>query len=193
MFCLEVLYWLLLFRIELSQKQNLIHLVLHVLLVSQSLCLTSPCAISLCLQPLAIQLCFQHLWKALSCSGIILDKLAGITCCVKDLLCECTRISLQYPPCFILPPPASCTCACTHTHTRWLMVQFNPYSTGICSLSIQPACGRGRGESSAAKQGFFRAGREDPVLNPHLFARTWKQIEISLKGWKFVSLEKYQP
>lgn len=114
---------------------------------SLPLSLTSLCAVNLCLQPLAIQLCFQHLWKALSCSGIVLDKLARITQCVKDLLCGSTRISRQHPPCFIPPPPPQHH-AHRHagTHTCCVMVQFNPESTGFVSYPSNRTAG-GDGES----------------------------------------------
>lgn len=87
---------------------------------SLSLSLTSLWAISLCLQPVAIQLCFRHLWKALSCSRIVLNKLARVT------LYEGFSLWMHKDKPLVSSPHQHHACVYARTHTHWLMVQFNP-------------------------------------------------------------------
>jgi len=75
----------------LSQRQNFIFLSTSSWFPTLSHLF---CAVSFCLLAVAVQLCFLHHWKVLTCREIVLDKIAKITLCVKDLLCGCRSISL---------------------------------------------------------------------------------------------------
>lgn len=143
--CLEILYWLLLFQIGLSQKQNLIHLVLHVLLVSQSFSLSH---LSLCSKPLFAAISIPAVFSA-SVESTFMQRDCSGQPSQDNSLCEGFALWMHKDKPLVSslfhPSPASIMHVCMHAHThagQWsrliLIAQgFVPYP------SNQPAGGDG--------------------------------------------------
>lgn len=132
-----------------------IHLVLHMLLVSHSF---TPLLCCFYLLPVAIQLCFLHQQKVFSSREIVLDKIAKITLCVKDLLCGCRSISLQYFPCFASTPPQQHT----RMHLRTLRLISGPVQfSQLKGLFLIHSTGPHEGTRIVIsdEQGSFQAGK----------------------------------
>lgn len=134
----------------LLQKQNLIHFVLHVLLISESLSHLSLCSKSsfaAVSNPAVFSASLESTFLQQNCSGQASwgNSLSeGFALWIHE---DKPLVSSTF-----LPSPTSIMHVCTHT--RWLMVQFKPCSTGICSLSSQPASqqeGMGRVFSSETR------------------------------------------